>query len=80
MPTGAPVPKKGKVSKHEQISAYIVIIFASDVDRKDSIQSPIESKEATEKMLEQIFAEIINKVVKTNETLSNVEFIQSPLI
>ena len=49
------------------------------MDGKDSIQSPLGSKEAIENKLEQILADVINKVVGTDETISDVETIQSPL-
>ena len=49
------------------------------MDGKDSIQSPLGSKEAIENKLEQILADVISNVVETDETISDVEKIQSPL-
>ena len=49
------------------------------MDGKDSIQSPLGSKEAIENKLEQILADVINNVVETDETISDVGKIQSAL-
>ena len=49
------------------------------MDGKNSIQSPLGSKEAIENKLEQILADVIDNVVGTDETMSDVETIQSPL-
>ena len=49
------------------------------MDGKDSIQSPLGSKEAIGNKLEQILADVIDNVVGTDETMSDVETIQSPL-
>ena len=49
------------------------------MDGKNSIQSPLVSKEAIENKLEQILADVIDNVVGTDETMSDVETIQSSL-
>ena len=47
--------------------------FFSDVDTNKSVQSPQGSKEETEKMIEQILECVINRVVRSDESIADMD-------
>ena len=60
--------------------AYILLLFVSDGDENESIQTSQASKEETEKLIEQILLDVIYKVVAMDETsdVDGKDSIQSP--
>ena len=49
------------------------MLFFSDVDTNESVQSPQGSKEETEKMIEQILECVINRVVQSDESIADMD-------
>jgi hypothetical protein len=55
------------------IKFYKLMIFFSDVDTNESVQNPQGSTEETEKMIEQILEFVINRVVRSDETIADMD-------